>query len=175
MRIQFTERICSNIKLDVHVAHIDLGASMIRQLSRIRSQPSSNYFSWFAKFRQTSNRDLSKGNVSALDLAFDSKSLRTICENEDEAIREYGQTVTETLKHRLADLMAAMSVNDLLVGHPRVLEGGKDDQNMLIELGNDYQIILCANHPDNPVTENKKIDWSKVSRVKILRIERNYV
>jgi len=131
--------------------------------------------SWFSKQWQFSKQDMRKGNLPELDLAFDSRLLRTICENEDEATHELGSPVAEVLKHRLADLRAALSVQDLLVGHPRIINGGTYDQHMVLELIDGFQIFFCANHPDNPVTKNNKIDWTKVSRIKILRIERNYV
>jgi len=110
-----------------------------------------------------------------LDLAFDSRELRTICENEDDAIRELGSSVAQALKHRLADLRAALSIADLLVGNPRIVEDETQNKTMFIDLRDDYQVVFCANHPKNPVLEDGKIDWSKVSRIKIMRIERNYV
>jgi proteic killer suppression protein len=105
-----------------------------------------------------------------LELAFESKSLRTLCESEAHAKRKLGPTVAEVLKHRLADLRAATSVKDLLVGLPRVLDG-TDHQHMVIDLYDHYRVVFCANHPNNPVAESGKLDWPKVSRIKILRIE----
>jgi proteic killer suppression protein len=109
-----------------------------------------------------------------LEIAFDSRLLRTICESEALAKRELGSTVAEALKHRLADMRAATSVKDLLVGHPRVLDG-TNGQHMIIDLYGGYQIIFCANHPNNPVMEAGTLDWLRVSRIKLLRIERNHV
>jgi hypothetical protein len=36
-----------------------------------------------------------------------------------------------------------------------------------------YRIVFCANHNSIPTLKPNRVDWSKVSRVKILRIE-NY-
>lgn len=113
------------------------------------------------------------GRNLALDLAFDTISLRSICERDDVAIGELGPAVAETLKHRLSDLRAATSVYDLIVGHPRILENAENPQLMAIDICNDYRIIFCANHQRNPAETNGNIDWQKVSRVKILRIERS--
>ncbi len=41
---------------------------------------------------------------------------------------------------------------------------------MLLELATGNRLVFTANHPNNPINEDK-IDWSRVSRVKILRIE----
>lgn len=144
---------------------------MIVHLSDIDSPQSYVYSDQFA----TSDRNSLQGYGLALDLAFDSKLLRTICENEEEAVHELGQPVGEVLKHRLADLRAAVSVNDLLVGRPRILDGDIQNLHMIIDLCDGYQVIFSANHPNNPTGENGKTDWQKVSRIKILRIERNYV
>ena len=53
-----------------------------------------------------------------MELAFESRWLRTVCENEADADRELGLAVAETLRHRLADLLAATSIDDILAGKP---------------------------------------------------------
>ncbi len=111
--------------------------------------------------------------IRMLELAFANKPLRQLCENEAHAKRELSPTVAEILKHRLADLRAAVSVKDLVAGKPRRL-GGADHQHMAIDLCDGYRIVFSANHPNNPVVESGELDWSKVSRVKILRVESNY-
>ncbi len=108
-----------------------------------------------------------------MELAFDSKPLRTICESEAYAKRKFGVKVANDLKHRLADLRAAKSTKDLLAGGPRLLDGSTD-QHMVVDLGDGYRLIFCANHPNNPMAESGKVDWLKVSRIKILEIESDY-
>lgn len=107
-------------------------------------------------------------------LAFDSKSLRDICEKEEYAKQELNPLVAEVLKRRLADLRAASSIKDLLVGQPRTLVD-TNHRVMIIDLCNDYKIFFCANHLKNPVDESGQTDWSMVSRVKILQIGSDYV
>lgn len=108
--------------------------------------------------------------VDTLELAFDTKSLRNICENQAQAKHALGSQVAEFLKHRLADLRAAASPRDLVAGHPRELTGA-DRQNMAVDLREGYRIVFTANHNKNPMTDTGHLDWSRVSRVKILRIE----
>ena len=107
-----------------------------------------------------------------MELAFESKSLRTICESESHAKRELGPTVAEFLKRRLADIRAATSVKDLVVGRPRELDTS-DARHMVVDLCDGYRIVFAANHPKNPVTETGDLDWPMVSRVKIMRIEKD--
>lgn len=130
-------------------------------------------FSGLAQPTQSGVRDCPQ-RTGTLELAFASKSLRTICENQAHARRELGPAVSEILKHRLADLLAATSVKDLIAGRPRVLDG-TDTQQITVDLCNGYRMVFCANHSRNPFTEAGQIDWNKVSRVKVLRIERDHV
>jgi plasmid maintenance system killer protein len=108
-----------------------------------------------------------------LELAFESASLRTICESEQRAKRKLGANAAEALKHRLADLRAATCARDLLVGRPRRLDGG-DGQDMVLDVCDGHRIVFSANHSNNPKTESGDVDWAKVSRIKIRRIERDH-
>jgi proteic killer suppression protein len=81
-----------------------------------------------------------------LELAFDSKSLRTTCENESQAKLELGATVAEILKHRLADLRAARSVKDLVAGRSRAV-GSAGSQHMAVDLCNGYSIVFTLTTP----------------------------
>lgn len=103
-----------------------------------------------------------------MELAFESKSLRVICESEAQAKLELGASVAEILKHRLADLRAATSSKDLVAGNPRVTADG---QHMIIDVGDAHRIVFKANHVNCPTTNTKEVDWARVSRIKILRIE----
>lgn len=104
-----------------------------------------------------------------LEISFADKSLRQLCENEAIAKRKLGIRVAEKLKRRLADLRAASCVKDLVAGRPREVEG-----IMVVDLCDDYRIILCANHNSIPLLDTGVIDWSMVNRVKILKIEGNH-
>lgn len=85
---------------------------------------------------------------------------------------ELGTRVAEVLKRRLADIRAATSGEDLVAGRPRELEG--TDQHMVVDLCDGRRIVFCANHPKNPMTKSGDLDWARVSRVKILRIEKDH-
>ena len=118
----------------------------------------------------------SKNNVScelqgqwALELAFETRELRDICENESKAAETLGAIVSEALKHRLADMVAATNPGDLLAGCPRV---GTDTSKMIIELEDDYVLVFASNHVRRRNRTDGHVDWAKVSRVRILEIRR---
>ena len=104
-----------------------------------------------------------------MELAFESKSLRDICEDQITARLELGDTVAEDLKHRLADLHAAISISDLIVGNCRIVGMG-DAQRVYIDLPQDHYIVLAANHPKKLLTPQGDLDWNSVTRIKILLI-----
>lgn len=106
-----------------------------------------------------------------MEISFQDTSIRTICEREDRARRCLGREVAAVLKHRIADLWAATSIADLVVGNPREMTQA-DGSTMCMDLCCGYQLIFCANHVRNPLLKCDKVDWSRVSRIKILRIER---
>jgi hypothetical protein len=106
-----------------------------------------------------------------LELAFDSRSLRTICESEAQAQLEFGATVAEILRHRLADMRAATSPKDLVAGRPRI---GADRQHMVVDLCDGHRIVFKANHTNNTMTDTDDLDWARVSRIKIVRIETDH-
>jgi hypothetical protein len=106
----------------------------------------------------------------ALELAFHSKALRAICESEVQAIETLGEAIAATLRHRLADLSAAKSPNDLPVGRPRALRS--DPTKMCVDLCDGYVVTFCANHSKNPKTPSDRRTWENVSRIRILEIAR---
>ncbi len=107
--------------------------------------------------------------ATILVIAFDSRSLRALCENADQADSELGPVAARTLRSRLADLDAATSPSDLVAGSPRVLGDG-DDERMELNVGEDLRILFVSNHKENPRNGSNRIDWPKVSRIRIIGI-----
>jgi hypothetical protein len=108
-----------------------------------------------------------------LQLAFESKQLRTICEDEVQAKVELGETVAKTLKHRLADLRAATSFKDLVAGRPHLLPEPAAN-NMAVDLCAGLRLVFTANHVSNATNPENNLNWNRVTRIKILRIEEDH-
>lgn len=101
-----------------------------------------------------------------LDLAFGDKVLRYICESDVKARKEIGKAAASALHARLADLEAADAITDLEwvamdVG-PEVVS---------IEFHPEYRLIVEANEANPPLRGNG-INWDKVDRLLLKRIER---
>lgn len=103
-----------------------------------------------------------------MEIAFHTRELRTLCER-DEHPGELSTDVYEALKRRLADLRAAVSVNDLPGRFPTAF--GDHSEFLRIELSHDHALILKANHVGKPVREDGTVDWASVSRVMVMAIE----
>jgi plasmid maintenance system killer protein len=129
---------------------------------------------------------------TTLVLAFASKSLREICEAEEQAARRFGKKVTGSLKHRLADLEAAPAALDLIAGRPQLQN---PSGHYSVRLADGFCLEFAANHVKNPADKKGEVemgsaspflrrplhflgrnhrpqsqDWSKVTRIQIVRI-----
>lgn len=99
-----------------------------------------------------------------MELAFATKPLREICEDEKKAKLKLGTKVAAVLKHRLADLRAADSVDDLPISN---LAKRRDD--CALELSGAAQLVFCPNHVTAP-PHKSGVDWAKVTRIKITKV-----
>ena len=106
-----------------------------------------------------------------LELAFDTKLIRTTCENEDSAREQYGLEVSTKLKARLADFRAFKHVSELIAGDPQEIKSNPHPVYK-VELCDGYRIVFCANHVEPPSSKDGEIMWSQVSRIKILKIDK---
>ena len=104
-----------------------------------------------------------------LVVAFDNKELRMVCENEDIAKENLGST---KLKDRLADIFAATTVRDLLVGNPTETEH-ESLPAFKLEIEDGLVLFFSPNHVKVPCLHDGQVDWDKVNRVKIIAIQKN--
>lgn len=103
----------------------------------------------------------------ALELAFETKGLRDICESEAVARDRLGAKVASALWRRLSDFQSIDSFDELPIVKPK-----KNSNNVTFELPEDWQLIVTGGHGENPKQTSGKIDWAKVTRVKIIGVEK---
>lgn len=77
--------------------------------------------------------------------------------------------MAEQLKRRIADLQAATSMTDLVTSTIVKVPGSK---NILVKLSDEHSISVIANHKSAPVSDDGTVDWSSVTRIKIMEIEK---
>lgn len=105
-----------------------------------------------------------------MEISFAKKSLRSTCESKAKAEATFGIEAAVMLQRRLADLIAATSVKDLIAGNPSGANK-KNDTEIAIDLGGRFSIVLTPNHMVMPLLKSGATDWKKVHRIKILKIE----
>lgn len=105
-----------------------------------------------------------------IQLAFQDENIRKVCESTISAKRKYGGIAGPSLHARLADLKAADSPADLVDWGLADFDQMGNDQ-IVIFLDDGYRVRAIANH-NPPPSLRGQLDWSKVTRVKILSIER---
>lgn len=105
-----------------------------------------------------------------IQLAFQNENLRKVCESTISAKRKFGGIAGPSLHARLADLKAADSPVELVeLGFAVFDQQAKD--GIVIHLEDNYRLHAVANHKPPPGSPGK-LDWTQVTRLKILSIER---
>ena len=99
-----------------------------------------------------------------LELAFETKFLRDLCEDHSLAEAKLGVAVARSLRRRLADLRAAKSVFDLPFGV------STSKAHCTIALAGATQLKLAPNHLKNPRLPSGEMDWTQVGRLKVIEI-----
>jgi hypothetical protein len=102
-------------------------------------------------------------------IAFETKALRDTCEDDDAAVKQLGPSLAASLQQTLADLRAAGSIGELVVGDPQI--GGENGAALTVSLTDGARLMFVANHVDPPVTVDGMVDWSSTNRVRLTQIE----
>lgn len=79
-----------------------------------------------------------------------------------------GVAAASFLRRRLADLIAAGTVKDLVVPRPIQVDGNPG--SLALQLDDATDLVFCANHDLVPTLKSGLVDWSKVTRVKLLEV-----
>lgn len=110
--------------------------------------------------------------LGLMNLAFSTRDLRTICEEQIAAEREFGIEIAHELRARLADMRAAENVSELVAGRPREIVLN-DDRLYVVDIAKGYRIVLRANNLRiRQQVQGKEIDWSQVDCVQIINVEK---
>ena len=95
--------------------------------------------------------------------------LRALCEQEKLAVRSLGKPCARKLRTRLADLMAAAHVRELVAGRPHPLSGDRQGQ-FALDLHGGVRLVFEPDHEPVPVLADGGIDWAQVTRIMIIFI-----
>lgn len=104
-----------------------------------------------------------------MKITFKNGKIQKLCEQQAIAQRELGQNCAKKLRSRLADLSAAISVQELVAGNPHPLKGDRYRQFALSLQGGVRLVFEPANDPV-PSTKDGSINWANVSEICIVFI-----
>lgn len=104
-----------------------------------------------------------------MEITFKDKKLRKLCQEQRESQKKLSEKCARKLRARLADLMAAEAVTDLITGRPHPLKGDRAGEFALDLDGGKRLVFESANEPV-PLNEDNSIDWSKVTSIRIVFI-----
>lgn len=102
-------------------------------------------------------------------LSFETHDIRRLCEDDIAAADRFGAATANLLHARLADLRAARTIVDLPAGRPD-LTGDLQD-SLTIQLGDAAVLLATPGHPTIPRDERGLVDWTRVLRLRVVRIE----
>lgn len=107
-----------------------------------------------------------------MELAFETEDLRHMCEHEAVALEQLGQLAADALRNRLSDLHTADFIDEVLAGRPRHLSLNRIDC-VQFDLAERYTLTVSPNHVPPRNTPDGQTDWSRVRRIKIIRVEQS--
>jgi toxin HigB-1 len=104
-----------------------------------------------------------------VEISFQDKTCRDLCEQESLAQRELGVKMAKKLRNRLADLMVAKSVTELSAGRPHPLTGDQVGR-FALDLVHPQRLVFEPDHDPVPYTKDGGINWNQVTQVRIIWI-----
>jgi toxin HigB-1 len=106
-----------------------------------------------------------------LEVSFKNKKIREICEDNNTANKHFGPIVTQKLQNRIADLISANSIFEIIVGSPTEIRNSNRSYYQ-IQLNKGYFLLIRSNHTENKMLIKGNTDWTKVYRIMITEIKK---
>ncbi len=104
-----------------------------------------------------------------MDILFIDDDLEELCSTERLQKRHLGKAGTRKLRARLAELMAASTVADLIAGHPHPLRGVRVGQ-FALSLDGGRRLVFEPAHNPPLLRDDGSVAWNRVTRVRIVFI-----
>ncbi len=101
-----------------------------------------------------------------MEILFENKAVREICEKAAVAKKKLGDVSARKLKSRLAEMKAASSVTELVAGNPHPLKGDRLGQYAL-SLAGGWRITFYPGNDPVPRKPDASIAWEQVTIVVI--------
>jgi len=116
-----------------------------------------------------------------MDVNFADEKIKKLCEQSSLAQKKLGAKAARKLKTRLADLLAARCVVELVAGRPHPVQPHKLgkrfyqkfsdlEELFALDLDGGVRLVFKADVEPLPLKEDRSLHWAKVSQVCIVFI-----
>lgn len=104
-----------------------------------------------------------------MDILFANSKLEVLCSTQLKQRKRLGANGAKKLQRRLADVMAAARVTDLVAGHPHPLKGDRVGQ-FALDLDGGCRLVFEPATDPPPIRDDASIAWEQVTSVRIVFI-----
>lgn len=107
-----------------------------------------------------------------MELSFQNKKLKKLLSTEKEVLRTYGPENGKRLLRKMTQLAAVNNLAELSQLpatrlHPHI---GNNKGLLSLDLKHPLRLLIKPNHDEPPLKEDGGLDWSRVTKVKIIEI-----
>lgn len=106
-----------------------------------------------------------------MKISFDNKKIRTICENYESAIEEYGVELALILFRRLSDIEVAIKFSDIGIGYTVIDHDQKNHIFITYYFSKDESQFLKFQIPENVQLKQDFEVRQNITRIKLIKIQ----
>jgi proteic killer suppression protein len=107
--------------------------------------------------------------AASLRILFADDDLEALCSSEREQKRKLGTACAKKLRTRIAELMAAKYVGDLVAGRPHPLRNDREGQ-FAVDLEGGRRLVVEPADVPMPLRDDSSIAWDRVTEVRVVYI-----
>lgn len=106
-----------------------------------------------------------------MEVSFGTQKLQKLCNNDKKLKGEYGAVCAKKIQRRLAELSAAVCLEDLryLPGRYHELIADRKGQ-LAVDLKQPLRLVFEPDHQPFPTNSVGQLNWKQVTKVRILEI-----
>jgi plasmid maintenance system killer protein len=110
-----------------------------------------------------------------MDIDFRTTKLRKACSSDKAMRAEWGDQMAKKLKRRLADLEAAVCLEDMraLPGRFHQLKGDRSGE-FAAALSGQYRLIFRPDHDPVPTMKDGGVDWAQITALVVIDVGVDY-